>query len=62
MDIHERMPAILEPEHFDAWLKAPDPSHLLRPCPPDLLTAYPVSPAINSSQNDDPTLVERLSA
>ena len=61
-EIHDRMPAIVEPEHFDAWLKAEDPRHLLRPCEPGLLTAYPVSPAINSAHNDDPGLVEPVSA
>lgn len=61
-DIHERMPAILEPEEFEAWLHEEDPSDLLRPYQPQMLTAYPVSAAINSPHNDDPTLVERLSA
>ena len=60
--IHDRMPAILWPGDFDAWLKTPDPSGLLRPCQPEMLTAYPVSPAINSPHNDDPRLVEPVSA
>jgi putative SOS response-associated peptidase YedK len=61
-EIHERMPAILEPEDFDAWLKDEDPRDLMRPCRPDALTAYPVSMAINSPHNDDPALVEPLAS
>ena len=61
-EIHERMPAILEPEDFDAWLKDEDPRNLLRPCRPETLTAYPVSVAVNSPRNDDPALVEPLPA
>ena len=59
-DIHERMPAILEPEDFDAWLSDENPRRILRPYPAELLAAYPVSTGINSPQNDDPTLVEPL--
>lgn len=61
-ELHDRMPAILEPEDFDAWLNDEDPLSLMRPYRPELLTAYPVSAAINSPHNDDPTLVEPLSA
>ena len=57
-EIHDRMPAIVEPENFDAWLKEEGRSDLLRPCDPEILTAYRVSPAINSPHNDDPGLVE----
>jgi putative SOS response-associated peptidase YedK len=60
-NIHERMPAILEPEDFDAWLNGKDPGERLHPCQPKMLTAYPVSAAINSPHNDDPGLVEPVS-
>ncbi len=57
--IHDRMPVILGPESFDTWLgePAPDPAALaalLRPCPDDLLTAVPVSTAVNNPRFDGP--------
>jgi putative SOS response-associated peptidase YedK len=58
--LYDRMPVILAPEQYEAWLTAKDPSELMRPCPPDMLTAYPVSTAVNSPRNDDPALVEPL--
>jgi putative SOS response-associated peptidase YedK len=55
--LHHRMPVILGPEHFDPWL---DPALqdtqplqvLLKPCPDDWLTAYPVSTFVNNSRNE----------
>ena len=58
--IHERMPVILAPGNYEAWLTAKDPRDLLQPCPPEMLTAYPVSSAVNSPRNDGPALIERL--
>jgi putative SOS response-associated peptidase YedK len=58
--LHDRMPVILAPEHYEAWLTAKDPRELMRPCPPDMLTTYPVSTAVNSPRNEDPALVEPL--
>jgi putative SOS response-associated peptidase YedK len=51
--IHDRMPVILPPEAWDAWL---DPTNedtealvkLLVPAPADLLVARPVSTAVNA--------------
>lgn len=59
---HDRMPVILDPGAYQRWLDPadPDPLELLRPCPDDWLEAYPVSPRVNSPQNDDPELVEPL--
>ena len=65
-DIHQRMPAILEPEFFDVWL---DPqykeTHVLR----DLLVStapeleiYSVSGYVNNSQNDGVRCLERANA
>lgn len=56
-DIHHRMPAILGPDDFQAWL-APDtePSdllELLRPAGDNLLRALPVSIRVNAVRNDD---------
>ncbi len=63
-DIHDRMPAILEPDEEAAWLEADDPDEragLLDPYPDDDgLEAYPVSTAVNDPSNDRPSLVEPI--
>jgi putative SOS response-associated peptidase YedK len=61
--LHDRMPAILEPDAEAAWL---DPQvidggavlPLLRPFPAERMEAYPVSTLVSSPQNDGPALVE----
>ncbi len=59
--IHDRMPVILAPEHWDRWL-APEPLEpadvrdLLVPCPEDGLTLREVNPALNSVRNEGPKL------
>ncbi len=65
--IHDRMPAILDPAAESLWL---DPAftdpvavlECLRPCPADLLVAYPVSPRVSSPREDGPSLIEPLTA
>jgi putative SOS response-associated peptidase YedK len=60
--IHNRMPAMLLPEHEEVWLD-PDLNEpealraLLQPYPDDLLEAYPISPLVNSPSNDRPEVV-----
>ena len=61
--IHNRMPVILDPVDYAMWLDAghvkPDAvQHLLRPCPDDWLTAYPVSTVVNNARNETPACVE----
>ncbi len=61
--IHDRMPAILAPERFDAWLDAEKTdaraaAALLQPAPENLLEAYEISTRVNSVKNDGPELVE----
>lgn len=58
-DVHDRMPAILGEEDYDAWLTtAPSGSHrltdLLLPYEADLMRRYPVSSLVNSPENDVP--------
>ena len=63
--VHDRAPAVVAPEHFDAWLNVEDErmaSALLKPAPEDSLEIYEVSPAVNKVANDTPELVEPLSA
>ncbi len=62
--IHHRMPAIIAPEDFAAWLSpATGPQEaeaLLRPAPDDLLTFFPISTRINAAANNDPGLWEPI--
>jgi putative SOS response-associated peptidase YedK len=63
--IHDRMPLMLTPDRYDAWL---DPENrdrdsllgLLRPAAPGLLEAYPVSTLVSNVANNGPALVEPL--
>lgn len=62
-EIHNRMPAILPPEDYDAWLSAEtapaDAKALLKPYEGEM-TAYPVDKAVGSPKNDRPELIEPL--
>lgn len=66
-DIHPRMPLMLPPDRWDAWL---DPAHtdpgelreLLEPPPPGLLRAHPVSTLVSNVRNNGPELVKELPA
>lgn len=56
--VHPRMPAILDPAEYDAWL-APDASErelkaLLRPFRAGELQAVRVGPRVGYVRNDDP--------
>jgi len=60
--IHDRMPVILDPSDYKAWL---DPQlqdtallqPLLQPCPPGWINSYPVSPLVGNPKNDGPECV-----
>lgn len=58
-ELHDRMPVILDPADYGAWL---DPGRggpeLLRPCPEAWLEAVPVSTRVNSPRNDDETIIQ----
>ena len=63
--IHDRMPAILDPEHYAAWLEAKEttiPMALLRPYPAGRMRSYPVSKRVNAPKNDDAELIAPLAA
>jgi putative SOS response-associated peptidase YedK len=55
--VHDRMPLILAPDDWAAWLEDEDPARLLRPAPDDLLRFWPVSKAVNSPRNNGPELL-----
>ena len=61
--VHDRMPAILEPQDFSAWLDvdgvdAPKALKLLKPAPETALELVEIGTAVNSAANDE----ERLQA
>jgi putative SOS response-associated peptidase YedK len=66
-EIHPRMPLMLTPDRWDAWLNPavtePDAlQELLTPPPAGLLRAFPVGTAVSSVQNNGAELVEELVA
>ncbi len=60
--LHERMPVILEPQDWPAWLgETPgEPSDLMRPAADDVLRLWPVSRAVNNVRNHGPALLDRI--
>lgn len=66
--IHDRMPLLVEPERWSAWLdpaSGSDPDRLrglLVPAAPGRLEAYPVSTAVNNVRNNGAELLEPLAA
>jgi putative SOS response-associated peptidase YedK len=64
-ELHDRMPVILAPQAYDAWL-SPKPAHAdalmpwLVPCPPEWLAVHPVSALVNSPANEDPACIAPL--
>jgi putative SOS response-associated peptidase YedK len=56
--IHDRMPAIIGPEHFDWWLDEDGKSDFLKgllgPYPAEGMDCYRVSPLVNNAKNDSP--------
>jgi putative SOS response-associated peptidase YedK len=59
--IHDRMPLLLPPTHYRAWLdpavSAPELIAGLTVWPADAMTAVRVSPAVNRVANDGPQLI-----
>jgi putative SOS response-associated peptidase YedK len=60
--LHDRMPVVLSPEDWAAWLDPSTPIEriraLLRPAPEGLLDARAVSTRVNRVENDDERCVE----
>jgi putative SOS response-associated peptidase YedK len=59
--VHDRMPVILSPGDFDAWLSDEDDAHelkgLLVPFPAEYMQGYPVGLGVNSASVDTRHLV-----
>ena len=64
MDIHDRMPVILEFRDFERWARGcvKDAAALMKPADDDLLDKRPVSQRVKSSRADasDATLIEAI--
>jgi putative SOS response-associated peptidase YedK len=58
--IHDRMPAQIEREDFDAWLDPDEtksaPLNLLRPAPDDAIEFFSISQQVNRTGNDGPEI------
>jgi putative SOS response-associated peptidase YedK len=65
--LHNRMPVVLAPEAWPAWLgeEPADAAHLktlLAPYPADDMICWPVSPRVGNVKNNDPSLIEPITA
>jgi putative SOS response-associated peptidase YedK len=68
--IHDRMPVLLAPEHFDAWLagdfdSAAEALQFLETASQATIRAfevYPVGTAVGNVRNNGPQLIDALSA
>jgi putative SOS response-associated peptidase YedK len=65
--LHDRMPVIIQPEHFDLWLDCRpgttgDIVHLLAPPAEDLLDIVEVSRKLNNPRNEGPEVQEPVGA
>ncbi len=54
--VHERMPVIVSPAEYSAWLAGA--AGLLRPCPDAAIDIRRVSRAVNNARNEDPHLID----
>ncbi len=61
-ELHDRMPAILEPADRPVWLgeQPGDPGSLLRPAPAGTLRVWPVDRRVNSPRNNGPELLKAI--
>ena len=55
-EVHERMPVIVSPGEYSAWLAGED--GLLRPAPDASIQIRRVSRAVNNARNEEPGLIE----
>lgn len=62
-DIHNRMPVIIGPEDWAAWLgeePASDPALLMKAFPQERMMLWPVNKRVGNVRNDDASLIERV--
>jgi len=61
--VHERMPVMVSGESMWNWLEPCSPDALmsiLRPYPPDWMTAFPISRLVNNASMESPDMVKPL--
>ena len=58
VEIHDRMPVIIEPDNYDTWLNKGD-EDLLKPCAAGM-EAYTVSSRVNNPRNQGEALIQPL--
>ena len=59
--IHDRMPAILRPDHYERWLGAEDSAaELMGSYPPEHMQIWPVSTRVNSPRNEGKELLDEV--
>lgn len=61
VSVHDRMPAIIEPKDFAAWLdgdrvSADDAAKLLKPAADDALDFFEIGPEVNKATSEGPAL------
>ncbi|HKB59258.1 MAG TPA: SOS response-associated peptidase [Gallionellaceae bacterium] len=58
--IHDRMPLIIAPENYAAWLNSANPhaEKLVQPYPPERMRAWRVSMRVNTASHDDPACMD----
>lgn len=61
-EVHDRMPVILAPEHYNVWLDPNTPvkeaEMLLKPFPAELMRVAAANPILNSPKHDGPECLE----
>jgi len=66
-EIHDRMPVILDEADWPKWLgeesATPDELYaLLKPCPDEVLKAWPVDKSVGNVRNKGPQLITPIDA
>ena len=56
--IHDRMPLIIAPDDYAAWLGEGAVKNLLEPYAAERMDAHPVGTRVNRPENDEPSLIE----
>jgi putative SOS response-associated peptidase YedK len=62
--IHDRMPVVLSPDSFEAWLateRSVEEIGRLIECAREDFSGYPVSTKVNNTRNDSPDLIQDIS-
>jgi putative SOS response-associated peptidase YedK len=60
--VHDRMPMIVAPEHYERWLDAAhaDVADLIAAFPSAAMAYYPISSRVNNVRHDDASLIEPI--